>query len=138
MRKNVKGKGIGRKHAGMYAALSVPNVGKTDARGVSEVWQTLGLETPLFGCVAMAGLRRWFSASVAAKGFSVRVRSLDSRRSLGTCILNGCSPTGEFSDVWQIKKLGDGGQGAGVRQEKESRDRRGCAAANTGENSTSY
>ena len=102
MRKNVKGKGIGRKHAGMYAAVSVPNVGKTDARGVSEVWQTLGLETRLFGCVAIVGL------------------------------------TGEFSDVWQIKKLGDGGQGAGVRQEKESRDRRGCEAANTGENSTPY
>jgi hypothetical protein len=39
VRKNVKGKGIGRKQAGMYAALSVPKVGKTDVRGISEVWQ---------------------------------------------------------------------------------------------------
>jgi hypothetical protein len=43
------------------------------APGGSDVWQTLGLETVVFGSVAILGL------------------------------------TGEFADVWQIKKLGDRG-----------------------------
>ena len=46
-RKNVKEKGIGRKHAGMYAALSVPKVGKTDARGLGSVANT-GFRNPPF------------------------------------------------------------------------------------------
>ena len=67
-----------------------PNVEEAlGPRGVLDVWQTLGLETPVFGSVAILGL------------------------------------TGEFSDVWQIKKLGDGKQGVRDRSEKESRDLRG-------------
>ena len=74
-----------------------PNVEEAQGpRGVLEVWQTLGLETPVFGSVALLGL------------------------------------TGEFSDVWQGKELGDRGRRAGVKPEKESGDRRGCVAANTG------
>jgi hypothetical protein len=38
---------------------------------------------------------------------------------------------GEFSDVWQIKKLGDRESGGGVRGEKETRVRRGWNLANT-------
>src|SRR5260370_31375199 len=58
--------------------------GKTP-QGVSDVWQTLGLETVVFGSVAILGL------------------------------------TGEFADVWQIKKLGDRGgqQGLGRRETRE-------------------
>ena len=41
-------------------------------------------------------------------------------------------PRARVSDVWQIKKLGDGRKGVGVRPEKESRDRRGCVATNRG------
>jgi hypothetical protein len=35
-----------------------------------------------------------------------------------------------FSDVWQIRKLGVRGRGAGIKPERESSDRRGCVAAN--------
>src|SRR5260370_28591883 len=83
-------------------------------QGVSYVWQTLGLETPVFGSVAILGL------------------------------------TGEFSDVWQRKELGDPsatlrtsrGQETGVRPDNESRERHEWSLAlrvsvrtNTGENS---
>jgi hypothetical protein len=65
---------------------SKPTWNGNTPQGVSDVWQTLGLETVVFGSVAILGL------------------------------------TGEFADVWQIKKLGDRGggqQGLGRRENRE-------------------
>ncbi len=75
---------------------SKPTWNGNTPQGVSDVWQTLGLETVVFGSVAILGL------------------------------------TGEFADVWQIKKLGDRGRTAGARPERESGDRRRWNLANTG------
>lgn len=44
-------------------------------------------------------------------------------RAFGSVAMVGL--TGEFSDVWQGKKLGDGGQGIEVKPEKGLRGRRG-------------
>src|SRR5260370_17232107 len=98
--KSVNRQGTDRKHVGRFAGpvdasgmqnahlkIRTPERPKTPG-GVSYVWQTQGLETRIFGSVAMVGL------------------------------------TGEFPDVWQGKKLGDGGKGMEVRPRKELRGRR--------------
>ena len=60
-----------RGRVGMLAGLKVES---SHPRGVSQVWQTQGLERCVFGSVAIVRL------------------------------------TDEFSDVWQLKKLGEKGK----------------------------
>jgi hypothetical protein len=55
--------GIARKHVGTSTGLSErPNVEEAQGPpGGSEVWQTVGLETHVFGSVAISGLTDKFS-----------------------------------------------------------------------------
>ncbi len=43
---------------------------------------------------------------------------------------------GDFEDVWQVKDLGVGGSGTGIRNGTALGDRRSCAAATMWEDST--